>query len=220
MSRASGAFSVMPAAICLRTVVLPAFAGDRIRPRWPLPTGLMRLIRPLGQVLLVGLEVEHLVREDRDERVEVRAALGDLGLDPVDAVDPQQAPVLLLVLRLAGLAGDAVAGAQAEATDLRRGDVDVLRRGHDAVDAQEAEALVDDLEDPLGRAGLAVAIARLDGASGTTSSSFRTRSECSSSSWPSMSCSAASSRSSSIDFAWRSARFRPSSSASVGNGPV
>ena len=44
MSRASGEFSVMPEAICLRTVVLPALAGERIRPRWPLPTGLMRLI--------------------------------------------------------------------------------------------------------------------------------------------------------------------------------
>ena len=45
MRSASGVFSVMPAAMCLRTVVLPALAGDRIRPRWPLPMGLIRLIR-------------------------------------------------------------------------------------------------------------------------------------------------------------------------------
>ena len=29
-------------AICLRTVVLPAFGGETIRPRWPLPIGEIR----------------------------------------------------------------------------------------------------------------------------------------------------------------------------------
>ncbi len=36
---------MIPAAMCFSTVVLPALAGDRIRPRWPLPMGLIRLIR-------------------------------------------------------------------------------------------------------------------------------------------------------------------------------
>ena len=40
-------------------------------------------------------------------------------------------------------------------------DVDVLGRGHHAVHAQEPEALVDDLEDPLGDPRLPVAVARL-----------------------------------------------------------
>jgi hypothetical protein len=112
----------------------------------------------LGQILLVRLDVEHLVGEDRDQRVEVRPALGDLGLDAVDGVDPQHAPVLLLILGRAGLPGDPVAGAQAETADLGAADVDVLRRGHDPVHAQEAEALVDDLQDALGLAGLTVAV--------------------------------------------------------------
>ena len=45
MSSASLWFSVIPWAMFLRTVVLPALAGDRISPRWPLPTGAMRLMR-------------------------------------------------------------------------------------------------------------------------------------------------------------------------------
>ena len=81
----------------LRTVVLPALAGDRISPRWPLPTGAMRLMRRC-EVLRVGLEVEHLVREDRYQRIEVRSPTGKLGIDPVHGVDPGEAPVPLLVL--------------------------------------------------------------------------------------------------------------------------
>ena len=60
-------------------------------------------------------------------RIEVRAAAGGLGIDAVDGFDPQQAEELLVVLRRAHLAGDAVAGAQAEAANLRLRDVDVVR---------------------------------------------------------------------------------------------
>ena len=38
----SGLFLVMALAIDCRIIVLPAFGGDTIRPRWPLPIGQMR----------------------------------------------------------------------------------------------------------------------------------------------------------------------------------
>ena len=38
----SGLFAVMAAAMFFSTVVLPAFGGLTIRPRWPLPMGLTR----------------------------------------------------------------------------------------------------------------------------------------------------------------------------------
>ena len=112
----------------------------------------------LGEVLLVGLQVEHVVGEDRNERVEVRTALGGLGVDRVDRVDAKQAPVLLLVLGRPGLAGHPVPGPQAEAANLRGADVDVVGRRHDAVTAQEPEALIDDLQDPLRDARLAILV--------------------------------------------------------------
>ena len=91
------------------------------------------------------------------QRVEVRAALGGLRVDAVDRLDAEQAPVLLAVLGRADDAADAVAGAQAEASDLRGRDVDVVRRGHEAAPAQEAVAVVDDVED-AGRVDLAAAL--------------------------------------------------------------
>ena len=76
------------------------------------------------------------------EVLEVRPPLGVLRVEAVDGLDPEQAVVLLGVLRLAHLAGDVVAGAQAEAADLRLRDVDVVRAGEQALAAQEAEAVV------------------------------------------------------------------------------
>ena len=112
---------------------------------------------PLAQVLGVGLEVDQLVRVDRGQVAEDRPASGRLGIDAVDAVDPEHAPVLLRLARGADGAGDAVADAQAEPADLAGADVDVLRAGQQAVAAHEAEALVDDVED-AGRVGVAGAL--------------------------------------------------------------
>ena len=103
--------------------------------------------QPLAQVLRVGLEVDQLVRVDRGQVAEDRAAAGGLGVDAVDRIDPEHAPVLLGLARGADGAGDAVADAQAEAAHLAGADVDVLRAGQQAVAAHEAEALVDDVED-------------------------------------------------------------------------
>ena len=42
ISCTSGLLASMEWAICLRMVVLPAFGGETIMPRWPLPIGAMR----------------------------------------------------------------------------------------------------------------------------------------------------------------------------------
>ena len=84
---------------------------------------------------------------DRRQVAEDRTAAGRLGVDAVDGVDAEHAPVLLGLARRADRAGDAVADPQAEAADLAGADVDVVRARQQAVAAQEAEALVDDVED-------------------------------------------------------------------------
>ena len=81
------------------------------------------------------------------------AAVDLVGVEAVDLLHADEAEVALALLGRADLAGDGVAGAQAEAADLGLGDVDVAG----AVDgdlAQEAVALVHDLEDAGGDQGL------------------------------------------------------------------
>ena len=111
--------------------------------------GIHEVDEPLAEVRALDLEVEHLVGEDGRERFEVRSAFRDLGVDAVHGLDAQEAEVLLVVLRRSGLAGDVVAGAEPEASHLARADVDVVRRGKEAAAPQEAEAVLDDLEDAL-----------------------------------------------------------------------
>ena len=129
---------------------MPAFGGLTIRARWPLPIGLTRLIsrwlRFLGSVSrLIRTSGWTGVRSPKTGR-----APGGVGVDAVDRVDPEHAPVLLGLARRADGARHAVADAQPEAADLARADVDVVRAGQQAVPAQEAEALVDDVEDAGG----------------------------------------------------------------------
>ena len=78
---------------------MPAFGGLTMRARWPLPIGLTRLTIRWLRFLGSCLEVDQLVRVDGRQVVEVRPAPGGLGVDAVDAVDPQQAPVLLVLAR-------------------------------------------------------------------------------------------------------------------------
>ena len=84
---------------------------------------------------------------DRGQVAEDRAGARRLGVDAVDRVDPEHPPVLLRLARRADGAGDAIADAQPEAAHLAGADVDVVGAGQQAVAAQEAEALVDDVED-------------------------------------------------------------------------
>ena len=69
----------------------------------------------------------------------------------VDRVDLEQGEVALALLGRADLAIDEVAGAQAEAPDLARRHVDVIRPGQivDVRRAQEAEAVLQDLQHAL-----------------------------------------------------------------------
>jgi hypothetical protein len=76
-------------------------------------------------------------------------ALRLVGVRVVDELDLEEGEVLLAVLRRPDLAADDVAGAHAEAADLRGRDVDVVRAGQVVVlgRAEEAEAFGQHLED-------------------------------------------------------------------------
>ena len=92
----------------------------------PAPDRRDEIEQPGREDVRLRFEVDQLEREDRRQRVEVRAAACGFRVDAVDGFDPQQAEELLVVLGRAHLAGDAVAGAQAEAANLRLRDVDVV----------------------------------------------------------------------------------------------
>jgi hypothetical protein len=89
-----------------------------------------------------------LVGVARLEVVEGHARLRALGLVAVDALDLEQREVLLPLLRRPHLSRDRVAGAQIEALDLRRRDVDVVGAVEvvPVLAAQEAVALREHLE--------------------------------------------------------------------------
>ena len=126
---------------------MPAFGGLTIRARWPLPIGLTRLIIRWLRFFGSLSRLIRLVRVDGRQVVEDRPAARGLGVDAVDGVDTEQAPVLLLLARRAHGARDAIADPQAEPAHLAGADVDVLRARQQAVAAHEAVALVDDVED-------------------------------------------------------------------------
>ena len=85
-----------------------------------------------------------------------------LGILEIDGVDLQQGEIALAVLRAPDLALDGVAGAQAEAPDLRGRDVDVVGAGEivGIGRAQEAEAVLQHLDD-AGAGDLDVALGEL-----------------------------------------------------------
>ncbi len=87
---------------------------------------------------------------DRGQVTEDGTRPGGVGVDAVDRIDPEHAPVLLGLARRADGARHAVADAEPEAADLARADVDVVGAREQAVAAQEAEAFVDDVEDAGG----------------------------------------------------------------------
>jgi hypothetical protein len=125
-------------------VVLPALGGETISPRWPLPIGESRsTIRGVRSVLpSFSLEVELLVGEERRQVLEAGPQAGDLGIETRDAVDAQQRGVLLVRGRRAEAAHDHVALAQVVTANLVDRDVDVVGRRVVALRAQEAVAVV------------------------------------------------------------------------------
>ncbi len=140
----SGLFLVIALAIACRIVVLPAFGGDTIRPRWPLPMGqirsMIRVIMLPGSVsrrsLSCGYSGTSLAKSGLDIEL--------LGVEPVDLVQADQGVELLPALPLARLpdrALDDVALTQAVLAHLGQGDVDVVRPGQVAGGAHEGVAL-------------------------------------------------------------------------------
>ena len=118
------------------------------------------------QVVLVArhLEVEPRVGEQRRQVLETGPVPRLLGVEARDRVDAQERRVLLVVRRRPAGALDVVAPAQGEPAGLADGDVDVLGRGQVAVAAQEAVALVAQVEhalhlDQLALVGLLLAAA-------------------------------------------------------------
>src|SRR5208283_4414576 len=93
--------------MCCISTVLPAFGGDTISPRWPLPIGAMMSMirRQVFEQNLVFRVFRRLV---------------------VDLVNLDQREVTLAVFRCADFALDRIAGVEVEAADLRRTDVDVV----------------------------------------------------------------------------------------------
>ena len=106
--------------------------------------------------LLGALEAQPLVGEQRGEVLEAGAGLGLVGGHAVDRVDAQQRRVLLVAAGGPALAGDEVAAAQRELADLLHRDVDVVLAREVAAQADEAVALVAQVEKPLDVDGLAL----------------------------------------------------------------
>ena len=74
----------MAVAIVCSTIVLPAFGGDTMSPRWPLPIGASRsMIRAVAERVPV-FQAQPFVGIQRGQLVEVGA--GRAGRHPVDRV--------------------------------------------------------------------------------------------------------------------------------------
>ena len=134
------------------STVLPVRGGDTISARWPLPIGATMSMTRADRSFLVGSSssiLQPLVGIERRQVVEVDLVAGLLGVFEVDRVDLEQREIALAFLRAADLALDGVAGAQAEAADLRGRDVDVVGAGQVVRfrRAQEAEAVLQHLDD-------------------------------------------------------------------------
>jgi len=113
-----------------------------------------------GENVGVRLQLHLLVGEDGRQRLIAHARLQHFRTHAVDRLDAQQAVVLLVVLGHAHLAIDHVAGLQADAPNLRVGDVDVILARQIGPGAQEAHCLFVVLDD-LQHAAAEVVAARL-----------------------------------------------------------
>ena len=98
---------------------------------------------------VLDLELQPAIGIERRQVVEMDLVADLLGVLEVDRVDLQQREIALALLGAADQAFDRVAGAQAEAADLRGRDVDVVGAGEvvGIGRAQEAEAVLQHLDD-------------------------------------------------------------------------
>ena len=119
-----------------------------------------------GQILggaVAAFELQTLGRMERRQVLEQHLVARAVGRIVVDLAHFQQREIALAVLRRADQAGDSVAGAQVEAADLARADVDVVGTGEVGTvgGAQEAKAVLQDLEHAVAVDVLAIARVRL-----------------------------------------------------------
>jgi hypothetical protein len=124
--------AVIAVAMFCSSTVLPVRGGATISARWPLPIGATDVDHARRQVLLgrvSTLQLQPLVGIERRQIVEIDLVAELLRVLEIDRVDLEQREIALAVLRAADLAFDRVAGAQAEAADLRGRDVDVVGPG-------------------------------------------------------------------------------------------
>ena len=98
---------------------------------------------------ILEFHLQPLVRIERRQIVEVDLVPRLFGILEIERVDLEQREVALAFLRAADVAVDGVAGAQAEAADLRRRDVDIVRPRQiiRLRRAQKAEAVRQNLDD-------------------------------------------------------------------------
>src|SRR6476620_5129781 len=98
---------------------------------------------------VLELEPKALVRKQRREVVEIDLVLGLFRIFEIERVDLEQREIAFAFFRAADVAFDGVAGAKAEAADLRWRDVDVVGAGQvvGIGRAQKAEAVGENLND-------------------------------------------------------------------------
>src|SRR5450830_756260 len=104
-----------------------------------------------GQVFggtVAGFHLHAHGREQRSQVLEENLVFRVLGTIEVDRVDLEQGEITLAFLRRADLANDGVTGAQVEATDLARRDIDIVWAGEigSVRRAEEAEAVLENLQ--------------------------------------------------------------------------
>ena len=151
MRKTSGWFCATDCAMFCSSIVLPVRGGATMRPRWPLPIGVIRSMTRADRFSAVRLELEPLLRIERREVLEEQLVARLLGLLEVDGLDLDEREVALAFLRRTNLTGDRVAGLQVELANLRRRDVDVVGARQVVVvgRAQESEPVRQHLEHAL-----------------------------------------------------------------------
>src|SRR6202030_3230083 len=96
-----------------------------------------------GVVLVIVFELDALLGIERRQVVEENLVAGLFGLLVIDRFDLEQREITLAFLRRANQAGDDIASAQIELTNLARRDIDVVGAGQIVVvgSAQEAKTV-------------------------------------------------------------------------------
>src|SRR5207253_1317456 len=105
----SGLLRSMEWTICFMIVVLPAFGGETMRPRWPFPIGETRsTMRPVRLLGSPGISRRSFSSGNRGVRSSKRgrvlaAAVGEGGVEAPVAAPPPAAPAAALAVALPGL---------------------------------------------------------------------------------------------------------------------